>query len=281
MASKIDLNQPGYTAQELLSLIPEVLEKCEDYDTVKKVKCLVCNTSISVKTTSSNLVNHLKSPRHLKKETAITLNVSPHHQHLVNKYPEIFAYEGHEAIKCNVCQTVLRGKNIDAKGHLTSQFHEQSRKIKVRQQALEKMSNAQFNKMVVLQAIRSGLSLHQLESIRKGFLEGIAGRHLPSESTARRILEEQVAPEINDMVLTQLRQPGAKISIAIDEMTDAQGRMLVAVLVGTIELQGPNEIYFYKLEDLSALRSTGETLANVVQKVVLEIWPNGNFFITI
>lgn len=247
MSFNLNLDEPGWSVPELLSKIPDVIQLVDpDNKDFSKVKCLVCNQPISTKT-SANLVTHLKTQKHIKKEMALNEGVKDYVLKVVYDHPNTFEYAGYETIKCTVCHKTLTGKHIDPKAHLNSQFHHDAREAKARQKALSKLSNDELTKLVVQQVIFSGLSFNQYDRIKEMFSD-LCGRILPSSQAAKRLLNADIVPEIKDEMLTQLRCPGVKISIAVDEMTDAQGRLLAGVLVGIIKLEEPSTVFFYKLK---------------------------------
>jgi len=71
---------------------------------------------------------------------------------------------------------------------------------------------------------------------------------------------------------------GKKIWVSIDETTDVEGRFIANVIVGTLLVDGPGEIFLLTSEVLEKVNFS--TIAKLFDKSMFLLWPNF-FLVTI
>ncbi|KAL4120977.1 hypothetical protein QTP88_013571 [Uroleucon formosanum] len=75
-------------------------------------------------------------------------------------------------------------------------------------------------------------------------------------------------------VLNEIRQKvaGKKIWVSIDETTDAEGRFIASVIIGTLLLDRPGEIFLFNLEQLQ--KTNHSTICSLFENSLYLLWPD-------
>ncbi len=120
--------------------------------------------------------------------------------------------------------------------------------------------------------IDADIPLWKLENkLLKCFLEMYTKEHVPSESTLRKNYVDPCYTQILQKIKDDLREK--KIWISIDETTDAVGRYVANVIVGSMDASKPSKVYLLTTEVLDKANST--TIAQLFTKALALLWPDG------
>ena len=104
----------------------------------------------------------------------------------------------------------------------------------------------------------------------KNFLERHMGRSLPDESTLRK----HYIPVCYNETMARIRDEvrGKKIFVSIDETSDAEGRYVANVIVGTLELDGPGKTFLLTSEILEKVNNS--SICILFGQSMFLLWPN-------
>jgi len=105
----------------------------------------------------------------------------------------------------------------------------------------------------------------------KQFLIKYTGQNIPDQTTLRKVNVDHCYQE----VLNEIRQKvaGKKIWVSIDETTDAEGRFIASVIIGTLLLDRPGEIFLFNLEQLQ--KTNHSTICSLFENSLYLLWPDG------
>ncbi|KAL4083671.1 hypothetical protein QTP88_028987 [Uroleucon formosanum] len=105
----------------------------------------------------------------------------------------------------------------------------------------------------------------------KQFLIKYTGQNIPDQTTLRKVNVDHCYQE----VLNEIRQKvaGKKIWVSIDETTDAEGRFIASVIIGTLLLDRPGEFFLFNLEQLQ--KTNHSTICSLFENSLYLLWPDG------
>jgi hypothetical protein len=66
---------------------------------------------------------------------------------------------------------------------------------------------------------------------------------------------------------------GKKIFVSIDETCDTEARYVANVIIGTLEIDGPGEVFLLTSEVLESVNHS--TICNVFERSMFLLWPEG------
>lgn len=105
----------------------------------------------------------------------------------------------------------------------------------------------------------------------KSFLELHIRRPIPDESTLRKNYLSQCYDNTIKMIRRKVQ--GKKIFVSIDETSDVENRYVANVVIGTLEIDGPGEVFLLTSEVTE--RVTHSTICKLFEKCMFLLWPEG------
>ena len=93
------------------------------------------------------------------------------------------------------------------------------------------------------------------------------GRPIPDESTLRK----NYLWQCYDNTISKVQ--GKKIFISIDKMTDVEHRYVANVVIGTLEIDEPSEVFLLTSEVLETINHS--TICRLFEKCMFLFWPEG------
>jgi len=201
----------------------------------------------------------------------------------VNEYGNnIFSSDG-EVLFCKVCNVKVSAlKRFTVEQHISREKH--TRGVE-RQKESEKpktqllltdtsitSKKSSFNLELCQTLLLANIPLNKLnnEHFRK-FLEKYIKVDIPDESTLRKNYVElcynDTMQKIRDYVGNK------KIWVSMDETTDVEGRYVVNVIIGTLELENAGKIFLLHTDVLE--KANNSTIAKMFDKSMFILWPLG------
>lgn len=105
----------------------------------------------------------------------------------------------------------------------------------------------------------------------RAFLEKYTHEHVPDESTLRKNYLPQCYEETLNMIRSEV--DGKKIWVSIDETSDAPGRFVANVIIGTLIPEHPGKVFLLTTEVLEKTSHT--TIARLFNDSLGLLWPRG------
>ncbi|XP_025205679.1 uncharacterized protein LOC112601985 [Melanaphis sacchari] len=105
----------------------------------------------------------------------------------------------------------------------------------------------------------------------RSFLEKYTLKDIPCESTLRKTYLNECYEETIDKIRKHV--VGNKIWVSIDESTDVEGRFIANVIVGTLLVDEPGDIFLLTSEVLDKVNFS--TIAKLFDASMFTLWPDG------
>ena len=132
--------------------------------------------------------------------------------------------------------------------------------------------DVQFSVDLCKALIDAGIPLTKLQNCSfNNFLAKYTRRSVPDESTLRK----NYVDSCYDKAIQNIRDVvgDSNIWVSIDETTDATGRFVVNVVIGTMRSDEPSKMFLLTCEEIEKTNST--TIAQTFTKALNNLWPNG------
>lgn len=118
----------------------------------------------------------------------------------------------------------------------------------------------------------ANIPLHKLTNIEfRSFLEKYTFNNILTESTLRITYVDDCYNGTMDCIRKSIT--GKKIWVSIDETTDVEGRFIANVIVGTLLIDKPGEVFLLTSEVLE--KANFSTVAKLFDKSMFLLWPDG------
>lgn len=105
----------------------------------------------------------------------------------------------------------------------------------------------------------------------KNFLEVNCGRSIPDESTLRKNYLSKCYNNILEMIRNKVH--GKKIFVSFDETCDMEARYVANVIIGTLEIDGPGEVFLLTSDVLESVNHS--TICKLFDGSMFLLWPEG------
>lgn len=129
-----------------------------------------------------------------------------------------------------------------------------------------------FSKDLCKAILCANIPLYKLTNIEFwSFLEKYTLHDIPTESTLRKTYVDDCYNETMDNFRKSITVK--KNWVSIDETTDVEGRFIANVIVGTLLVDGPGEIFLLTFEVLE--KGNFSTIAKLFDKSIFLLWPDG------
>jgi hypothetical protein len=200
----------------------------------------------------------------------------------VKKYGDVFSTDG-RVLRCKLCDSTV---NAVQKSHVEQHTKSAKHAGLAAKSACKKASGTpllancwgtltkqeEFNMDLCEAFVCSGIPLWKLENPSlKGFLAKYTQQTAPSESTLRKNYVDKIYAK----TIARIRESvGDKcIWISVDETPDVTGRCVANAVIGTMQADGPSDIFLLASECLDRTNST--TIAQFFTNALLVLWPDG------
>jgi len=198
----------------------------------------------------------------------------------VNEFGKnVFSSDG-SALFCKLCEVrVSADRRYTVTHHLKTDKH--SRAInryqnatisKVQQQLTLCSKKSTFSKDLCQTLLSANIPLNKVnnEDFRL-FLEKYTKKEIPDESTLRKSYVNDVYVETMNKIRSNIA--GHKIWVSVDETTDVQGRYIANIIIGTLEIDKPGQVYLLNSEVLE--KTNHSTITKVFDRSMFLLWPDG------
>lgn len=190
----LDLDQPKLTRNELLAALPNIIEVDLSRPPAEKaIRCLTCQKTIITKKRANEIVIHLKTSLHARRQKALDSGLSPEQYDILSTCPPgTFRPIGEDTVQCITCKTNLNclEQSKVAIRHLESDLHLRTLTVAKQHEAVEQMTRKNFELLFVQTFfVDCGFDIHKFEKGRK-VIEAMFGRTLAGESYLRKMVKE-------------------------------------------------------------------------------------------
>lgn len=162
-------------------------------------------------------------------------------------------------------QTVKHVKMIKRK----EMFNTRTKKMITQTNTTKKST---FNMDLCKALLSANIPLNKLSNqVFRNFLELYTGKEIPYETTLRKGYIDDCFIETMQKIREYISDH--KIWISIDETTDAEGRFIPNVIIGTLEAEKSGKIFLLNTEELE--KANYSTVSKLFDKSLSILWPGG------
>lgn len=192
---------------------------------------------------------------------------------------EIFSTDN-KILFCKVCNTkVSSEKRFSITQHIAAEKHRKSvkraeeKKDKSQQLLFQNSSTKSSFKTDLCKAMLSAnIPFNKLSNPHfKIFLEKYTSEVIPDQSTLRKSCVDNCYQETIGEIRNKVAEK--KIWVSIDETTDAEGRYIASVMIGTLLTDRPGEIFLLNVEQLE--KANHSTICTLFEDSLCLLWPGG------
>lgn len=193
----------------------------------------------------------------------------------------VFTSDG-SVLMCKLCEkTVNPEKRYFVIQHMQTAKHKKAEnQTKCTQKQVNLLTNfvvestrkSQFSMDLCKAFISADIPLWKLENpILREFLKKYTNEQIPNESTLRKSYVADIYSIVMQNIRDEVKEKN--IWISIDETTDAIGRYVGHVIIGTMEVSKPSKIFLLASDVLDKVNNS--TIAQLFTNSLLLLWPNG------
>jgi hypothetical protein len=134
-----------------------------------------------------------------------------------------------------------------------------------------KSKSSEFYKGLSEVLVSENIPIWKLINLKLGdFLERHTGHSIPDESTRRKNYTQQCYGDTIRRIRERVRR---KMFVSIDETSDVEGRYIANVIVRTMVMDGPGEIFLLTTESLDSMNHS--TICRLFNRSMFLLWPEG------
>ncbi|KAL4153881.1 hypothetical protein QTP88_001714 [Uroleucon formosanum] len=206
------------------------------------------------------------------------ISVATRLRNYVSEFGNIFTTDS-KILFCTVCNIkIASDKCFSVTQHIATEKHQRgvnhTENKKKTQQLISKDSSSKssFNNDLCKAMLSANIPLNKLSNTYfKQFLIKYTGQNIPDQTTLRKVNVDHCYQE----VLNEIGQKvaGKKIWVSIDQTTDAEGRFIASVIIDTLFLDRPGEIFLFNLEQLQ--KTNHSTICSLFENSLYLLWPDG------
>lgn len=190
----------------------------------------------------------------------------------------IFACDG-GIIFCKVCEIKVNSvKRFTVTQHLKTDKHiravhrRNENKSKFQQLLPNIPDKSMFAKDLCNTLLLANIPLEKLGNRHvRLFLEKYTGKDIPSVSLLRKTYVDECYEDTMNKIRNDVM--GKKIWVSIDETSDATGRYIANVVIGTLEVDKPGKIFLLSCNVLE--KANHSTISKLFDKAMFSLWPSG------
>lgn len=183
---------------------------------------------------------------------------------------------------CKYCETKVDSERRSSViQHLKTEKHlrsvkrkEDQKETKCKQLLTNDLSfkKSKFNLNLCKAMVSANIPLNKLSNVEfRPFLEDCSGKDIPTESVLRKFYLDDCNNEIMEKI--RRRVFNRKIWVSLDETTDAEGRFIANVIIGTSEEDTAGPIFLLNTEELEKINHS--TVSKLFDKSLGILWPDG------
>lgn len=183
---------------------------------------------------------------------------------------------------CKYCETKIDSErrssviqHLKTEKHLRSVKRKEDQKDTKCQQLLTQdlsSKKSHFNMDLCKAMITANIPLNKLSNVEfRKFLEVYTGKDVPTESVLRKFYLDDCYNETIEKI--RQRVFDRKIWVSLDETTDAEGRYIANVIIGTLEEDTAGAIFLLNTEALE--KTNHSTVSKLFDKSLSILWPDG------
>lgn len=206
-----------------------------------------------------------------------------HLRKIISEFGEdIFSTDG-QILFCKICEVKVAGdKRFTVQQHVGRDKHvrgiqniskrKTSQMLLAQNASTSKGTSSKFYQDLCEVLVSANIPIWKLNNRKlRDFLERHTGHSIPDESTLRK----NYIPHCYDETMRRIRQQvsGKKFFVSIDETTDVEGRYIANVIVGTLEIDKPGEIFLLNTEVLESVNHS--TICRLFDRSMVLLWPEG------
>lgn len=210
-------------------------------------------------------------------------STATHLKQIISEFGEdIFSTDG-KILFCKICEVkVAAEKRFTVQQHIGRDKHKNGiqniseRKtfqvLLAQSASTSKGSSSKFYKELCEVLVSANIPLCKLNNFKlRDFLGRYTGHSIPDESTLRK----NYIPQCYEETIRKIRERvcGKKIFVSIDESSDVEGRLIASVIVGTLEIDKPGEIFLLTVEVLESVNHS--TICRLFDRSMVLLWPEG------
>ncbi|KAL4107246.1 hypothetical protein QTP88_017630 [Uroleucon formosanum] len=186
----------------------------------------------------------------------------------------IFACDG-GILFCKVCEINVNSvKRFTVTQHLKTDKH--IRAVHRKNENKSKFQQLLPNKSMFAKDLCNTLLLANILLEKWGnrhvrlFLENYTGKDIPSVSLLRKTYIDECYENTMNKIRNEVM--GKKIWMSIDETSDATGRYIANVVMGTLEVDKPGKIFLLSCNILE--KANHSTISKLFDKAMFSLWPS-------
>uniref|UniRef100_A0A2S2Q5L2 CGG triplet repeat-binding protein 1 n=1 Tax=Sipha flava TaxID=143950 RepID=A0A2S2Q5L2_9HEMI len=183
---------------------------------------------------------------------------------------------------CKYCETKVDSERRSSViQHLKTEKHLRSVKRKENQQETKcqqlltndlPSKKSKFNLDLCKAMVSANIPLNKLSNIEfRTFLEVYSRKDVPTESVLRKFYLDDCYNEMMEKI--RQRVFDRKIWVSLDETTDAEGRYIANVIIGSLEEDTAGPIFLLNTEALE--KTNHSTVSKLFDKSLSILWPDG------
>jgi hypothetical protein len=208
----------------------------------------------------------------------------PSMKNVLNKYVDEFGeniFSSDDSVLfCKLCETrVSAERRYIVTQHLKTDKHTRSvnrhknaTTSKIQQQVTLYSKKCTFSKDLCKALLSANIPLNKVNNKDfRLFMEKYTNKEIPDESTLRKNYVNDIYVEIMNKIRSNII--GHKIWVSVDETTDVQGRYIANVIIGTLEVNKPGQVYLLNSEMLE--KTNYSTITKVFDQSMFLLWPDG------
>lgn len=210
-------------------------------------------------------------------------STSCHLKAIVSEYgDDIFSTDG-KILFCKMCEIkVAAERKFTVVQHVGREKHIRAVQLASKKNLHNSYCKKQYSRRVINRQIfkknfcealvSANIPFWTLNNTKlKSFLELHFGRPIPDESTMRKNYLSQCYDDTISKIRGRVH--GKKIFVSIDETNDVEHRYVANVVIGTLEIDGPGEVFLLTSEVLETVNHS--TICRLFDKCMFLLWPEG------
>lgn len=184
---------------------------------------------------------------------------------------KVFSSDG-SVLFCKFCEVRVAAQHLKTNKHIRAlNRHQNATTLKVQQQVTLCPKKSTFSKDLCQALISANIPLNKINNKDfRLFLEKYTNKEIPDESTLRKSYVDDIYLETMNKIRSNIA--GHKIWVSIDETTDIQGRYIANVMIGTLEVDKPGQVYLLNSEVLD--KTNFSTISKLFDKSMSLLWPD-------
>lgn len=194
----------------------------------------------------------------------------------VAEFKNIFSTDG-VVLYCKICNKIVKAQTRFAViSHLAKRKHKNAISLRNAEVTQIKIYNpstrSTLHQDLFTFLVKSDISLSNLNNTCfRNYIEKFVNESVPDESSMKRFYLTEIYEQTINMIRNSVL--GKKLWVSIDEIIYTEGRCIVHVVIGTLEIDSPSKTYLLTTEMLE--NTNYQSICNLFNESLLLLWPNG------